>query len=88
MPNFRTVKRRVDAIDAKEHLRKRAGAKAAALARFLRVTEHQIKALEGGLRPADRRSKKLSVLADRVFTLSALTKMSQGKRVSSWVCLD
>jgi putative transposase len=29
MPNFRTVKRRVDAIDAKEHLRKRAGAKAA-----------------------------------------------------------
>jgi hypothetical protein len=29
MPNYRTVKRRVDAIDAKEHLRKRAGAKAA-----------------------------------------------------------
>ena len=29
MPNFRTVKRRVDSIDAKEHLRKRAGAKAA-----------------------------------------------------------
>jgi putative transposase len=29
IPNFRTVKRRVDAIDAKEHLRKRAGAKAA-----------------------------------------------------------
>ncbi len=29
MPNFRTVKRRVDALDAKEHLRKRAGAKAA-----------------------------------------------------------
>ena len=28
-PNFRTVKRRVDAIDAKEHVRKRAGAKAA-----------------------------------------------------------
>jgi hypothetical protein len=29
MPNFRTVKRRVDEIDAKEHLRKRAGANAA-----------------------------------------------------------
>jgi putative transposase len=29
VPNFRTVKRRVDAIDAKEHVRKRAGAKAA-----------------------------------------------------------
>ena len=29
MPNFRTVKRRVDAIDAKEHVRKRSGAKAA-----------------------------------------------------------
>jgi putative transposase len=29
MPNVRTVKRRVDAIDAKEHLRKRGGAKAA-----------------------------------------------------------
>jgi hypothetical protein len=32
--------------------------------------------------------QEVSVLADRVFTLSALTKMSQGKRVSSWVCLD
>jgi putative transposase len=29
VPNFRTVKRRVDAIDAKEHVRKRSGAKAA-----------------------------------------------------------
>ena len=29
MPNFRTVKRRVDTIDAKEHVRKRSGAKAA-----------------------------------------------------------
>jgi putative transposase len=29
VPNFRTVKRRVDAIDAKEQVRKRAGAKAA-----------------------------------------------------------
>jgi Mu DNA binding, I gamma subdomain len=29
VPNFQTVKRRVDAIDAKEHVRKRSGAKAA-----------------------------------------------------------
>ena len=29
VPNFRTIKRRLDAIDAKEQVRKRAGAKAA-----------------------------------------------------------
>ena len=29
VPNFRTVKRRIDAIDAKEHVRKRSGAKVA-----------------------------------------------------------